>query len=440
MQISVLGSDCRALVTAAGLAEMGHGVCCMDDDAALMGQLNRGDLPRVEPGLSAQVKQALGLGRLWFTSDFSSAIAHADVLFLCVCSTASGAPDTALLQRRVTQIALQLQRPALVVLQGLVPVGTSDAIQGLFDELLGLRQGRAACAVVVQAGDVERGSMVADFYDPSRYCLGAPQHWVDKTLQRRSRELFAPLGRQGRTPLWYGTREAEFQALAQCVLRDSRALALQTLTEQANALGLDLSSMAQRGDGLQGRSDAFTALLESDSAPLLWRQLAAEAHRQRHRAFDMLRLHYGVDLPGKCIALWGLASSAETDAVEHGMASCLMEALWEAGALVQAFDPQGKKMCRKLYGDHPALKLVDSPEAALDGADALVVCSDWRGFWSPDFGAIKARLRDALLLDPLGLYQRQWVEAQGLHYLNCSSASLTGVADCSATAFGRAAE
>jgi UDPglucose 6-dehydrogenase len=441
MKVTVFGSGYVGLVTAACLAEVGHNVCCMDVDAFRVGRLNKGDVPIFEPGLQEIVQNNLQEKRLWFTSDSSAAVAHGQIQFIAVGtpSGADGSADLRYVDSVAAQIGDQLKRSALVVVKSTVPVGTGDRVRKHIATALQLRDLDIDFSVASNPEFLKEGAAVNDFMKPDRIIVGRSEEPAEKLLvEDLMRELYAPFNRNHDRLMFMDVRSSELTKYAANAMLATKISFINEVANIAEHLGADVEAV-RNGIGADPRigyhfiypgcgygGSCFpkdvTALenlaRENNYQPQLLEAVDAVNQRQRQCLFDKLETFYGGDLAGKRIAVWGLAFKPNTDDMREAPSRYLMESLWEAGALVQAFDPQAHHECRRLYGDHPALELCASKEAALEGADALVICTEWKNFWAPDFELMSESLKDQLIIDGRNIYSPGIVARYGLRYLS----------------------
>ncbi|GAA5315686.1 MAG: UDP-glucose 6-dehydrogenase [Candidatus Pelagadaptatus aseana] len=441
MKVTVFGSGYVGLVTAACLAEVGHNVCCMDVDAFRVGRLNKGEVPIFEPGLQEIVQTNLEEQRLWFTSDSSAAVAHGQIQFIAVGTPSGpdGSADLRFVDAVAAQIGDQLKRRALVVVKSTVPVGTGDRVRQQISMALQLRDVALDFSVASNPEFLKEGAAVNDFMKPDRIIVGRSEQLDEKGLvEDMMRELYAPFNRNHDRLMFMDVRSAELTKYAANAMLATKISFINEVANIAEHLGADVEAV-RNGIGADPRIgyhfiypgcgyggscfpkdvSALEHLARAhDYQPLLLQAVDAVNHRQRLCLFDKLEAFYHGDLAGKRIAVWGLAFKPNTDDMREAPSRYLMESLWQAGALVQAFDPQAQRECRRLYGDHPALTLCGSKEAALEGADALVICTEWKNFWAPDFELIAESLQDRLVVDGRNIFAPEIVARYGLRYLS----------------------
>ena len=434
MNITLFGTGYVGLVTGACLAEMGNRIHCVDVDAAKVAALQAGEVPIFEPGLAALVAANQRQGRLLFTLDAAAGVGHGDVIFVAVGTPGDqhGAADLVHVLRAATTIGEHLERTAVIVTKSTVPVGTAEQVRRTVAEALARRGRTVRYAVVANPEFLKEGNAVADFMKPDRIVIGSDDAWAARALER----LYAPFNRNHDKILHMDLRSAELTKYAANVMLAARVSLMNEFANLAERLGADVEAVRQ-GIGADPRigydfiypgcgygGSCFPkdvrALLrmaeEQGYDAALVRAVDAVNERQKQRLFDKLRRRLGGDLEGRTIALWGLAFKPNTDDMREAPSRALMEALWQAGATVRAYDPQALGAARALYGERPDLVLCPTRDDALQGADALAVATEWNEFRSPDFAAVKAALAQPVIVDGRNLYDGAALAKQGFVY------------------------
>lgn len=435
MNICVFGAGYVGLVQAAVLANVGHNVLCIETDVIKRALLQRGEVPIFEPGLEGLVQANCKEGRLRFSGDIKDAVQHAGIQFIAVGtpSDAQGHADLSFVNEVARGIAQETETNQLIINKSTAPVGTADAICELMQSVLAER-GKAHLSVDVVSNPefLKQGAAVSDCQRPDRIIVGSDNLASIETLQ----ELYAPFNRNRERIIVMDRRSAELtKYAANCFL----ATKISFMNEMANlseVFGADIE-MVRRGLGSDPRigydfiypgcgyggacfPKDVRALKSSAHAegfePVILQAVESVNERQKRKLGENILRHYGGDLRGRVIALWGLAFKANTGDMREAPSRTLLEDLWRAGATVRAFDPEAMPECSRLYGDRPDLLLVNSKEEALLGADALMVVTDWQSFKAPDFDLIRRELRDALVFDGRNLYDPHVMRRYGLHY------------------------
>jgi UDPglucose 6-dehydrogenase len=442
MNISIFGAGYVGLVTAACLADVGHRVLCVDHDPAKVALLRGGQIPIWEPGLEAIVARNAAEGRLLFTTDSADAAAHGKVCFIAV-GTPPGEDGSADLQYVLAvahSIASQMQDYQLIINKSTVPVGTADKVQTRVAQVLQERGLLLPFDVISNPEFLKEGSAVADFQKPDRIIVGTDSPRARALMT----ELYEPFNRQQQRTLFMDVRSAELTKYASNAMLAARISFMNELANMAELLGADIEEVRQGmgadprigyqfiypGCGYGGscfpkdvRALERLAHEVGYEAQLL-SSIEAVNHRQKQRLFDKLAEQLGgIDqLRGQTIALWGLAFKPNTDDMREAPSRTLMEALWRAGARVQAFDPVAAKEAEKIYGQRPDLMLAGDKYAALQGAQALLICTEWQQFRAPDFGEMAQRMTQRLIVDGRNLYPPARLRAEGWTYLSIGRA------------------
>jgi UDPglucose 6-dehydrogenase len=434
MKITIFGTGYVGLVTGTCLAEMGNHVLCMDVDADKIARLERGEIPIFEPGLEPLVQRNHETGRLAFTTDAAAAVAHGDAIFIAVGTPPDedGSADLKYVLAVARSIGEHLDRYAVVVDKSTVPVGTADRVRGEISSAMRARGANVEFDVVSNPEFLKEGDAVNDCMKPDRIIVGASSTRAINLLKN----LYAPFNRNHERIVVMDERSAELTKYAANAMLATKISFMNEIANVAERVGADVE-MVRHGIGADPRigysfiypgtgygGSCFpkdvqalehTAHVNGYEARLLG-AVEAVNRDQKRKVFDLLSRHFGGDLRGKTIAVWGLAFKPNTDDMREAPSRVLMEALWQAGAKVRAHDPQARGETARIYGQREDLVLCDDPWAALDGADALAVVTEWKAFRSPDFARIKAALKSPVIFDGRNLYDPAMVEAAGLAY------------------------
>ena len=438
MRVCIFGTGYVGLVTGTCLAEVGHDVVCVDVDAAKVEGLNNGIVPIYEPGLTPMVKANHAAGRLRFTTDAAAGIAHGDVLFIAVGTPPDedGSADLQYVREVARTIGRHLQRPSVVVDKSTVPVGTADQVRATIAAELVARGANIDFEVVSNPEFLKEGAAVEDCMRPDRIVIGTSSASALETLRR----LYAPFNRNHERIVAMDVRSAELTKYAANAMLATKISFMNEIANIAEQVGADVG-MVRKGIGSDPRIGwhfiypgagyggscfpkdvqalARTAQQHGVQPRLLEAVEAVNAAQKGH-LFELMQRHYdlGEDegLRGRTIAVWGLAFKPNTDDMREASSRRLLQQLWDAGATVRAFDPEAMGETRRIFGEREDLVLCDSAAAALEGADALVVVTEWKQFRSPDFARLKEALADAVLFDGRNLYEPAEVEAAGIAY------------------------
>ena len=409
---------------------------CVDIDAAKVDGLNRGIIPIYEPGLTPMVQANHAAGRLRFTTDAAAGIGHGEVVFIAVGTPPDedGSADLKYVLAVARTIGEHLQRPVVVVDKSTVPVGTADKVKAAIAAALAARGADIAFDVVSNPEFLKEGAAVEDCMRPDRIVLGSDNPAAIEKLKR----LYAPFNRNHDRIVAMDVRSAELTKYAANAMLATKISFMNEIANIAEQVGADVE-MVRKGIGSDPRIGwhfiypgagyggscfpkdvqalARTAM-QYGVQPRLLDAVEAVNDAQKGHLFELMVRHYGGEahLRGKTIALWGLAFKPNTDDMREASSRRLLQQLWDAGAKVQAYDPEAMHETRRIYGERADLRLCDAGSEALQGADALVVLTEWKQFRSPDFARLKQSLADGVVFDGRNLYEPDEVEAAGLAY------------------------
>ncbi|MGH8426564.1 MAG: UDP-glucose dehydrogenase family protein [Gammaproteobacteria bacterium] len=434
MRVTIFGTGYVGLVTGTCLADVGNHVICVDVDAAKVARLNAGEVPIFEPGLDALIARNRREGRLRFTTDEKEALAHGTVIFIAVGTPPEedGSADLRHVLAVARSIGQALVRPAVVVNKSTVPVGTADRVRAVIAAELKARGVEVDFDVASNPEFLKEGAAVEDFNRPDRIIVGAERDTTIETL----RALYSPFNRNHDRLLVLDTRSAELAKYAANALLATKISFMNEIAGVAEKVGADIESVRRgigsdprigwhfiyAGAGYGGscfpkdvRALAATARSTGVASELLAAVEAVNEH-QKLVLFEKIRAHYRGVLRGRRFALWGLAFKPQTDDMREAPSRALLEALWAEGATVAAYDPAALPTTRALYGERKDLHLVERAEEALEGADALIVMTEWHVFRSPDFQLIRERLAAPVIFDGRNLYDPAWLARQGFTY------------------------
>lgn len=433
MLVTIFGTGYVGLVQAAVLAEAGNDVLCVDIDAAKITRLRAGEVQIYEPGLEQLVRENIAAGRLRFTTDPSEGVAFGSVQFIAVGTPPDedGSADLKHVLAVADAIAAHMDAAKTVVVKSTVPVGTNDQVRAQIANGLSAR-GREDLSFDVASNPefLKEGSAVVDCTRPDRIIIGTTSRETELIL----RELYAPFNRNHEKVIVMDPRSAELTKYAANCMLATKISFMNEIANIADLLGADIESVRQGigsdprigyhfiypGVGYGGScfpKDVQALIRTATGAG--YRPVLLEAVEQRNNDQKRVMLakifrHFGDNLHGKTFALWGLAFKPNTDDMREAPSRVLMEALWNAGAKVRAFDPKAMNECRRIYGSRDDLALCETQDAALDGSDALVVVTEWNSFRAPDFAGIKAKLREPVIFDGRNIYDPQTAARYGI--------------------------
>ena len=436
MKITVIGTGYVGLVSGTCMAEVGNDVLCLDLDAQKIQILKDGGIPIHEPGLLEMVKRNVAAGRLHFTTDVERAAHHGTIQFIAVGTPPDedGSADLKYVLAAARTIGRLMTDYKVVVDKSTVPVGTADMVQAAIAEELARRGVETPFSVVSNPEFLKEGAAVEDFMRPDRIVVGAS----DERAIHLMRALYAPFQRNHERLIVTDVRSAELTKYAANAMLATRISFMNELANLAEKLGADIE-MVRQGIGSDPRigysflypgagygGSCFPkdvkALIKtaSDKAGIDLKVLGAvEAANdaQKHVLGNKVKAHFGADLTGKHFALWGLAFKPDTDDMRDAPSRTLLADLFAAGATVTAYDPVAMKESKRIFGDEPRLRYVDKAMDALEGADALLIVTEWKEFRSADLEGIKNSLKAPVVIDGRNLYDPKFVRSQGITYL-----------------------
>jgi len=434
MKITVHGSGYVGLVSAACFANMGNDVLCVDVDKARVARLKRGEVPIVEPGLDHLMADGIKSGRLRFTDVPAEGVKFGLLQFIAVGTPPDedGSADLRYVLQVAKTIGEHMDGEKIVVDKSTVPVGTADRVHDAIAAALKARGASHPFEVVSNPEFLKEGSAVEDFAHPDRIVVGASGSRGVEVM----RHLYAPFTRNHERLMIMSVRDAEFTKYAANAMLAARISMMNEFANVAERLGVDIEQVRKgigsdprigyhflySGDGYGGScfpkdvSALTRTAAKSGYEPVLLHAVEEVNRRQKQTLFQKIHAHFGGRLKGVTVALWGLAFKPNTDDMREAPSRVLMEALWQEGAKVRAFDPAALHEAKRLYGPQPLLTLCESQFDCLDGADALVVITEWTQFRSPDFDELKRRLKQPVIFDGRNVYDPADMRAQGFAY------------------------
>jgi UDPglucose 6-dehydrogenase len=434
MKVTVFGIGYVGLVQAAVMAEVGHDVVCIDIDQNKVDQLKQGHIPIFEPGLTPLVKSNYEAGRVDFTTDAARGVDHGEVIFIAVGTPPDedGSADLKYVLAVAETIATHMDSHKVVINKSTVPVGTADKVKAKIVNTLSNANKSVTFDVVSNPEFLKEGAAVNDCMRPDRIILGTDSESAEKKL----RELYSPFNRNHDKIIVMDIRSAELTKYAANCMLATKISFMNEMSNLAEVFGADIENV-RRGIGSDPRigyqfiypgcgyggscfpKDVQALARSASAAGYTARVLeAVEAvnYSQKEKLFEYIYRHFSGDLKGKTVALWGLSFKPNTDDMREASSRVLMEKLWAAGASVKAYDPEAMEETQRIYGSRDDLALMGTKEAALEGADFLVICTEWQAFRAPDFELIKQKLSMPLLFDGRNLFEPKLMMEYGLHY------------------------
>jgi UDPglucose 6-dehydrogenase len=434
MKITVIGTGYVGLVTGACLADAGNNVLCLDVDEKKIRALNEGRIPIFEPGLEPIVRRNRDAGRLKFSTDVPASVAHGELQLIAV-GTPPGEDGSADLQHVLAaarSIGKYMRDYKLVATKSTVPVGTADKIAQTLREELKQRKSAAKFSVVSNPEFLKEGAAVEDFMRPDRVIIGAD----DERAVALLRQVYAPFQRNHERIMVMGVRSAELTKFAANAMLATRISFMNELANLAEEIGADIEDVRHgigsdprigyqflyAGAGFGGScfpKDVKALQRSATEAGRPLHILGAVDHvneEQKRVLSHKIKGKFGKKLEGKTFAVWGLAFKANTDDMREAPSVALIDDLVAAGAKVRGYDPAAGNEAKKIFGKRKGVDIVGTAMAALDGADALAIVTEWQEFRSPDFAAVKAKLKTPAIFDGRNLYDPAVLKRLGFDY------------------------
>ena len=435
MKITVVGTGYVGLVSGACMAEVGNDVLCLDLDSEKIRILHEGGIPIYEPGLQEMVSRNVAAGRLHFTTSVEQAVQHGTVQFIAVGTPPDedGSADLKYVLAAARSIGRLMTDYKVVVDKSTVPVGTGDLVKAAIAEELKLRSITIPYSVVSNPEFLKEGAAVEDFMRPDRIVVGTDNDQATFLM----RALYAPFQRNHDRLIVTDVRSAELTKYAANAMLATRISFMNELANLAEKLGADIE-MVRQGIGSDPRigydflypgcgygGSCFPkdvkALIKTaaDKANIDLKVLTAveEANdAQKHVLSRKVIRHFGADLTGKHFAVWGLAFKPNTDDMRDAPSRTLLADLFAAGATVSAYDPVAMHEAHRIFGDQKRLTYANKAIDALEGADALIIVTEWKEFRSADLDAMKHKLKTPVVFDGRNLYDPKFVRSQGITY------------------------
>jgi UDPglucose 6-dehydrogenase len=436
VKITIIGTGYVGLVSGACLADIGNDVLCMDLDQNKIRLLEAGGIPIYEPGLEGLVRQNAAAGRLRFTTDVEQAVEFGTLQFIAVGTPPEedGSADLRHVLAAARSVGRHMRDYKLIVDKSTVPVGTADRVRETIAQELKVRGVDLPFSVVSNPEFLKEGAAVEDFMKPDRVVIGAD----DERAMRLMRALYAPFQRNHERMLVMDVRSAELTKYAANAMLATRISFMNELANLAERLGADIEDV-RRGIGSDPRigyhflypgagyggscfpKDVKALQHTADQQGMQLHILHAVElvnENQKHRLVEKLTMRLGEKLNDQRFALWGLAFKPNTDDMREAPSRVVIEQILERGGSVRAYDPVAMKEAKRVYDREPRVSFADTPLGALEGCEALLIVTEWKEFRSPDFAAIKQRLKQPLVFDGRNLYDPKIVVDAGLEYFS----------------------
>ena len=436
MKITIIGSGYVGLVSGACFADLGNDVVCLDTDEKKIALLRGGGIPIYEPGLQQLVTHNVAAGRLRFTTDVEEGVAHGAVQFIAVGtpSDQDGSADMRYVITAARSIGRSMGEYRVVVNKSTVPVGTSERVRAAIAEELRSRGLDLPFSVVSNPEFLKEGAAVGDFMRPDRIVVGSS----DERSTQIMRQIYAPILRNHDRILVMDPRSAELTKYAANAMLATRISFMNELANLSEKLGANIESV-RRGIGSDQRigydflyagvgygGSCFPKDIQAlqHTAGEYGMQLTIvdsveKANRtQKQRLLEKVRGRFGEQLDGRRFAIWGLSFKPNTDDMREAPSRVVINGLLARGASITAYDPVAMDEARKIFANEPAVRFATSTVGALDGADALIIVTEWKEFRSPDFDDMKKRLKSPVVFDGRNLYDPVVMREAGIEYFS----------------------
>ena len=434
MKITVIGSGYVGLVSGACLAELGNEVLCVDIDPEKIAQLNKGNIPLYEPGLEEIIRRNIAAKRLNFSANSPDGAAHGLIQIIAVGTPADtdGSADLQYVLAAAQAIGRSMTEYKVIVNKSTVPVGTAQQVRAVIQKELNARGLDIYFSVVSNPEFLKEGSAIDDFNRPDRIVIGAD----DARAIQIMRDMYAPFQRNHDRLIIMDTKSAELTKYAANAMLATRISFMNELANLAEKVGADIEHV-RKGIGSDQRIGyhflyagcgyggscfpkdirALQHTGRENGVHMKILQAVEEVnHAQKNILLNKITARFGHDLEDKRFAIWGLAFKPGTNDMREAPSRVLMDGLWARGAHLTVHDPVAMKETLRLYGDRGDLRYAETPLDALHGADALIIATEWKAFKSPDFIAVKARLKHPVIFDGRNLFDPASVSAHGLEY------------------------
>ncbi|MDR3410648.1 MAG: UDP-glucose/GDP-mannose dehydrogenase family protein [Formivibrio sp.] len=434
MRITIIGSGYVGLVTGTCLAEYGNDVLCLDLDPRKIEMLQSGGIPIYEPGLEEMVHRNVAAGRLRFTTNIEESVAHGMIQFIGVGTPPDedGSADLKYVLAAARNIGKHMTEYKVIVDKSTVPVGTADKVRDVIAEALAERETKLDYSVVSNPEFLKEGASVEDFMRPDRIVIGTQ----DERSRNVMHSLYAPFVRNHDRILYMDVRSAELTKYAANAMLATRISFMNDLANLAEKLGADIEHV-RKGIGADPRigyhflypgigygGSCFpkdvqalqrTAQEYGQHLQIL-QAVESVNHAQKSVLISKIVKRYGENLSGRHFALWGLSFKPNTDDMRDAPSHIVINGLIGRGATVTAHDPVAMHEAQRTIGNKAGLSYAETPKQALEGADALVIVTEWKAFRSPDFSELKRLLKEPVIFDGRNLYEPERMADDGFSY------------------------
>jgi UDPglucose 6-dehydrogenase len=446
MKITVVGTGYVGLVTGACLAEVGNQVYCLDIDQQKIDLLNAARIPIYEPGLENIVRRNMAAGRLQFGSNVAAAVAFGDVQFIAVGTPPDedGSADLQHVLGAARNIGAHMDGYKVIVNKSTVPVGTAERVRTAVSEELARRKRDLAFGVVSNPEFLKEGTAIEDFMRPDRIIIGVDDAHATETM----RHLYQPFQRNHERMIVMDIQSAELTKYAANAMLATRISFMNELANLAEKLGVDIEQVRQGmgsdprighhflypGCGYGGSCfpkdvSALRRTAAEHGSPMLIIDAAQAANSaQKLVLVEKVRRHFHHSLAGMNFAIWGLSFKPNTDDMREAPSIAIINGLLAEGASIQVFDPIAIDEARKVFPNAPRIQFGANMYDVLEGADALIIVTEWKEFRSPDFALMMRKLNTPVIFDGRNLYEPKWLRETGFHYYSVGRPHATGAA------------
>lgn len=434
MKVTFYGIGYVGLVQAAVLADAGHDVCCVDIDQRKIDDLSKGIIPIFEPGLKSLVISNYADGRLTFTTDAEKGVDFGQFQFISVGTPPDedGSADLKYVLEVAETIASYMKSVKIIVNKSTVPVGTADKVSDAVSRKLESLNSKVNYSVVSNPEFLKEGAAVNDCKRPDRIIIGTDSEDAEELM----RELYAPFNRKHDKIIVMDTRSAELTKYAANCMLATKISFMNEMSNIAERVGADIEHV-RHGIGSDPRigyqfiypgcgyggscfpKDVQALVRTSDAIGYesqILKAVETVNYKQKNKLLEYIIKHFGENIQGKTFAIWGLSFKPNTDDMREASSLVLMQGLWNAGATIQAYDPVSMDETQRICGQRNDLALMGTKEAALKGADALVICTEWQNFKAPDFELINESLNTPTIFDGRNMYEPSNMKKKGFDY------------------------
>jgi UDPglucose 6-dehydrogenase len=436
MKLAIMGTGYVGLVSGTCFAELGHDVVCVDIDEKKIERLQKGEIPIYEPGLEELVGINVEQGRLTFSTNVKKAIQNSLIIFVAVGTPPreDGTADLRYVFDVARAVGTHMNDYKIIVDKSTVPVGTADRVRATVQQALDERGEHFEFDVVSNPEFLKEGAAIEDFMNPDRVVIGC-EHTQVRVLME---ELYSSFARNGRPVITMGTRSAEMTKYAANAMLATKISFMNEMAGICEKVGADIDDV-RKGIGSDSRigyrfifpgigygGSCFPkdvkALIQTaeevGANPRILPAVDGVNDAQKRVLLEKVRTYYRDQLEGKTFAMWGLAFKPETDDIREAPALLIARALLQSGARIRAFDPKAADTTREELGEAPGMEYIDNYYDALDGADALLLCTEWAFFRNPDMDRLKERLAHPVIFDGRNVYSRDTMQRRGFDYFS----------------------